>query len=218
MKIVLAGYNIDTGILEKLKQDSYVEFPLTPETIAAAYARISRDPAPVTDLREQAVKDVDSARKSASSIVFDMNHQSIAEHAELNPIATTVGSQIRPTLWQRIKSLFGNNMLDRFIAKYVTPEGLPKLYRYRQSIQSHRSKLGMSPPDPTWIGRVLRFLRRVKRAEFLDLTRIEIEMQDRFKAERHYLSTFDLVGLEWKLTSLRVISTNQAVRPTSQTY
>ncbi len=58
--------------------------PITPETIAVAYARISRDPAPVTELRERALADVESARRSAKSIVFEMNHQSVAEHAVFN--------------------------------------------------------------------------------------------------------------------------------------
>ncbi len=82
MKVNLAGYNLDTSMIEQLGEGS--DLPLTPETIATAYARISRDPASVDELRKRSVEDVESARRSARSIVFGMNHQSVAEHAVFN--------------------------------------------------------------------------------------------------------------------------------------
>jgi flavin-dependent thymidylate synthase len=85
MKVLLAGYNLDSSLIERARQGESVKgLPLTPETVAVAYARISRDPSPVTELRKKAVADVESARKSARSIVFEMNHQSVAEHAMFN--------------------------------------------------------------------------------------------------------------------------------------
>ncbi len=42
----------------------------TPETLSAAYARISRDPRPVTDLRGVAREEVDAARRSNETIIF----------------------------------------------------------------------------------------------------------------------------------------------------
>ena len=56
----------------------------TPETVSAAYARISRNPAPVNELREAARREAEKARRSNQSIVFDMGHSSIAEHAVFN--------------------------------------------------------------------------------------------------------------------------------------
>jgi len=73
VKVILAGYNMD------VENDSN-----TPETISAAYARISRDPAPVTELRRQAALEVDKARKSNKTIVYKYGHGSIAEHAVFN--------------------------------------------------------------------------------------------------------------------------------------
>lgn len=85
MQVVLAGYNIDSTIIDKAKSGEDVkDLPLTPETVSVAYARISRDPSPVTQLRQKAIDDVESARRSARSIVFEMNHQSVAEHAIFN--------------------------------------------------------------------------------------------------------------------------------------
>ncbi len=56
----------------------------TPETLSAAYARISRDPRPVTDLRGVAREEVDAARKSNETIIFGLGHASVAEHAVFN--------------------------------------------------------------------------------------------------------------------------------------
>jgi len=84
MRIVLAGYNLDSSIIEQIRNTFDKPEALTPETVAVAYARISRDPSPVTELREKSINDVESARKSARSIIFDLNHQSVAEHATFN--------------------------------------------------------------------------------------------------------------------------------------
>ncbi|MCD4706212.1 MAG: FAD-dependent thymidylate synthase [Candidatus Sabulitectum sp.] len=73
MKVILAGYNTD------VENGSG-----TPETISAAYARISRDPAPITELRKQASSEVEEARKSNRTIVYKYGHGSIAEHAVFN--------------------------------------------------------------------------------------------------------------------------------------
>jgi len=56
----------------------------TPESISAAYARISRSPEAVGILRKIARKEVGRARKSNRLIVFKMGHFSVAEHAVLN--------------------------------------------------------------------------------------------------------------------------------------
>jgi len=56
----------------------------TPETISAAYARISRDPSHVTELRRSARFSVARARKSNENIIFGLGHASVAEHAAFN--------------------------------------------------------------------------------------------------------------------------------------
>jgi len=85
MKILLAGYNIDRDLIEKLKRGEAVdEDALTPETISAAYARISRNPADVNKLREKSCVAVEKARKSNEQIVFGLGHASVAEHACFN--------------------------------------------------------------------------------------------------------------------------------------
>lgn len=84
MKVYLAGYNVDTGVLAELEKKSGRRDDLTPEVISAAYARISRDPRPINELRENARNEVERARKSNSTIIFKMGHHSVAEHAVFN--------------------------------------------------------------------------------------------------------------------------------------
>ncbi|MEO0076986.1 MAG: FAD-dependent thymidylate synthase, partial [candidate division WOR-3 bacterium] len=78
MKIILAGYNVD---LDGLKQK---ELPLTPETFSAAYARISRSPKSIPELRAIARNEIKKAREQNRRIIFEMGHHSIAEHAVFN--------------------------------------------------------------------------------------------------------------------------------------
>jgi flavin-dependent thymidylate synthase len=84
MKIILAGYNIDYDLICELKEKSAFRQDLTPETISAAYARISRSPKPVNELRQISRAEVDKSRKSNNNIVFEMGHSSVAEHAVFN--------------------------------------------------------------------------------------------------------------------------------------
>jgi flavin-dependent thymidylate synthase len=84
MKILLAGYNLDYDLIKELQDKCAPSQDLTPETVSAAYARISRSPKPVDELRELARSEVDKARKSNRNIVFAMGHSSVAEHAVFN--------------------------------------------------------------------------------------------------------------------------------------
>ena len=64
MEIILAGYNIDTEVLNEMMVKTVERQDATPETLAAAYARISRSPKPVNELRRNAREEVEKARKS----------------------------------------------------------------------------------------------------------------------------------------------------------
>lgn len=93
LHVKLAGFNVDRGSLQdaidKITEGSpngaiNILNNLTPETISAAYARISRDPSNLADLRKIAREQVDASRKTNEAIIFTMGHKSIAEHAFLN--------------------------------------------------------------------------------------------------------------------------------------
>jgi flavin-dependent thymidylate synthase len=84
MKIILAGYNLDFETIRDFQKLRPEAQDLTPETISAAYARISRSPKPVDALRADARQEVEKARQSNQNIVFEMGHSSVAEHAVFN--------------------------------------------------------------------------------------------------------------------------------------
>jgi flavin-dependent thymidylate synthase len=84
MKVILAGYNVDREVIDDLKRHSPPREDVTPETLSASYARISRDPRPVDELRAAARQEVDKARRSNKTIIFKMGHHSVAEHAVFN--------------------------------------------------------------------------------------------------------------------------------------
>ena len=54
MKVVLAGYNVDREALDEVRRAAPNRLDLTPETLSASYARISRDSRPVDELRRAA--------------------------------------------------------------------------------------------------------------------------------------------------------------------
>lgn len=84
MKVILAGYNIDSAVIDELKKNSPSLQNVTPEIMSAAYARISRDPRSVDALRAVARSEVERARRSNKAIIFRMGHHSVAEHAVFN--------------------------------------------------------------------------------------------------------------------------------------
>ena len=81
MKVSLAGYNVEHELASELTKAGVVP---TPETISAAYARVSRSRKEVEELRHEARKEIVRSRRSNQTIVFDMGHHSIAEHAVFN--------------------------------------------------------------------------------------------------------------------------------------
>ena len=157
------------------------------------------------EIRE-AVKsgDVETLRQRVAwDSVRQTLRQSIAHHAELLPAAMNVGRNVRPTLWQRIKFMFGESMLDRFMDRYITAEGLPQLYQLKNGYRTRVQGL----PDESKLPfktRVTNLLRRLKRFEFMDLGTVELEIESRDRPGQHFVGTLSLIGFDWKLTSLVV--------------
>ncbi|MEZ5843744.1 MAG: DUF2939 domain-containing protein [Hyphomicrobiaceae bacterium] len=165
-------------------------------------------------LRE-AVRTADSgtiARKVDFDGVRLSLRQSLGVHAELYGFAVEAGRQVRPTLWQRVKSALGASMIDRFIETYISPDGLPKLYRAK--IAWNEKVRGRPALDTLpWRERLSAYLERLKRAEFLSLTRVEIEMADEHQPDRHFVSLMELQGIEWRLVALRVVKPGGMATP-----
>ncbi|HOU53947.1 MAG TPA: FAD-dependent thymidylate synthase [Myxococcota bacterium] len=83
-RVELAGYNVDAEWLAEVAAGLPASPDWTPETLSAAYARISRDPRPVGELRRLARQEVGKARAANERIVFGLGHASVAEHAVFN--------------------------------------------------------------------------------------------------------------------------------------
>ncbi|NOR44641.1 MAG: thymidylate synthase (FAD) [Candidatus Delongbacteria bacterium] len=85
MKVLLSGYNLDSDTIDEMKQKSgWDKDNVSPETLSAAYARISRDPRDIDVLRKAAREEVEKSRKSNQAIIFGLGHSSVAEHAYFN--------------------------------------------------------------------------------------------------------------------------------------
>ncbi|MCU0285650.1 MAG: FAD-dependent thymidylate synthase [Acidobacteria bacterium] len=85
MIVNLSGYNVEAELLKDLEVvNPNTANLLTPETFSAAYARISRSSKNIISLRGEAREDIEKARKSNRTIIFEMGHHSVAEHAVFN--------------------------------------------------------------------------------------------------------------------------------------
>ncbi len=116
----------------------------------------------------------------------------------------------RPGLWQRFKAYVGKGAVNRAIDSYVTPEGLPQLFSYRQA---YRSAVGQVDEPKTLANlpdRIAKVWARVLRADFMSLTRFEMTMRDKFDEDRIIDGVLELKGFDWKLTELRLRSAQGA--------
>lgn len=123
MKLFIAGYNIDSSLISSLKQEN-----ASPEVISAAYARISRSQKSVDQLRLEALNEVGKARKSNESIIFEMGHASVAEHAVFNLDLIDVSRLLAETI-QRSRLASFTEKSQRYVTfgqSFVVPAELNK--------------------------------------------------------------------------------------------
>jgi hypothetical protein len=132
----------------------------------------------------------------------------------------------KPSLWQRVKATVAPHMAGSVIDRYATPEYFPVLLGYRRIWRGTLQPV-IQPPEPptqlsgTWLGgtvvdRFIAFYSRIRRAVFHSLTRFEIEVVDRHRADRSYTGMLELRGLEWKLTGLSISGAITAPKATNQ--
>ncbi|MBP7562597.1 MAG: FAD-dependent thymidylate synthase [Candidatus Cloacimonetes bacterium] len=124
MNIKLAGFNIDSELIKEINSQI-----ATPETISAAYARISRSQKDVTALRQESLNEVEKARLSNSNIIYEMGHSSIAEHAVFNFDLIGI-SRLMSELIQRSRLASFTEKSQRYVTlkgDYIVPEEIKKL-------------------------------------------------------------------------------------------
>lgn len=115
-------------------------------------------------------------------------------------------------IWARfkrsVKLYASRHVVDKMVDSYITAEGLPKLYRARQT-QGRMMGAAGDAEDP--IVRFSQVWSRIRRAEFRDLTTFAIEIEDQFDATQRYAAVLELREHRWILTALSIRSSNRAL-------
>lgn len=138
MKLIIAGYNIDKSLIDSLDKNT-----ATPEVISAAYARISRSKKQVPELRQDALAEVDKARASNTSIIFDMGHASVAEHAVFNLDLIGVSRYLTEII-QRSRLVSFTEKSQRYVTfatDYVVPAELDKVPKLKKLYKTYMKAL-----------------------------------------------------------------------------
>lgn len=92
-------------------------------------------------------------------------------------------------------------------ARTVGPAALPLPERSRDgrmSLGAARASTAAAA-KPQWLTATVALLRRIRRAEFLSLTELELVIRDRVQKDRYFVTNLELRGFEWILTSVRVM-------------
>lgn len=144
---------------------------------------------------------------------------SLTETREALVELADIAGQPRPGLWQRLKVAALPYLTDPLIDRYVSADAAPRLYEWRQTWRNRvRPALGRGEPPTTfagtWLGgtsldRSLSLVRRIDRARFVSTDRLEIELADRYVANRHWFAALERRGLDWKLTEMKVRTSSQ---------
>src|SRR3989344_5289025 len=154
MEVRLAGMNVPLRVIEEVlayvPEDKREEFRnrLSPESLSAAYARISRSEKDVNELEVEASNNMNNARKSAEIIIYGMGHHSVADHALFN-----FYFKCKDKIFENLKEKFMND-IEKSDGKakesYITNlEGKAKEdARYSLSLATE-AQLGCSYPGQT---------------------------------------------------------------------
>jgi len=164
----------------------------------------------------------------ASKIEWDSVRASLKASMSAEALAAleTEPGAPKPSIWQRVKATVAPHMAGSVIDRYATPEYFPVLLGYRRVWRGTLQPV-IGPTEPptalagTWLGgtfidRCVAFYSRIRRAVFHSLTRFEIEVIDRQRADRSYTGMLELKGLEWKLTGLSMSGAIVAPKATNQ--
>ena len=176
----------------------------------------------------QAIRSADKAtlerRVDWTSVRATLNH-SLGPAQELISEISEAGGAPKPGLWSRIIKATVPMLSGTAIDYYVTPEGVPQLYTWRETWrQKVRPAVGLSEPrmalagtplENTSLDKILSLLRRVDRAAFTGPTRLELEVRDRYAEHRSYRAVMELKGMTWMLTEVHVLAVEQP-KPTTQ--
>jgi Protein of unknown function (DUF2939) len=167
----------------------------------------------------QAIRSADKAtlerRVDWTSVRATLN-RSLEPAQQVIAEISEAGGAPKPGLWSRIVKATVPMLSGTAIDYYVTPEGVPQLYAWRETWrQKVRPAIGLAEPrmalagtplENTSLDKVLSLLKRVDRAAFTGPTRLELEVRDRYAEHRSYRAVMELKGMTWMLTEVEVLS------------
>lgn len=112
------------------------------------------------------------------------------------------------SLWQRIKANYGRRVVDGMIESYVTPEGLPTLFKLRTGFNTTIGRKPIVPEDAGLVARIRGEWSRVRQARFETPTRFALELDDKFEAGRRIAGVLQFevstARIGWRLVSLEL--------------
>lgn len=161
-----------------------------------------------TDVLEQRV-DWSAVRASLKRTAIE-TRQLMQEMSEASGVPTA-----KPGLWQRIKTAAAPYFADPLIDRYVTAEGAPQIWAWRQTWRAKiRPTIGLAEPKTplhsTWFGGTsidhgLAIANRVDRAAFTSPGRVEFEVRDKYVESRRWRATFELRDWNWVLSEVHLL-------------
>ncbi|MFN3868663.1 MAG: DUF2939 domain-containing protein [Hyphomicrobiaceae bacterium] len=134
--------------------------------------------------------------------------ESVADTGEGDQPQPLTDSAARPSLWERIKASYGRRVVDGMVESYVTPEGLPTLFKLRNGFNKVIGKAPMVAEDADVLTRIRSEWSRVRHVRFLSPTHFAIEMDDKFEAGRRIAGMLEFevsrARIGWRLVSLEI--------------
>ena len=131
------------------------------------------------------------------------------------PATTQHGMPRAPSIWTRIKAIAAPALIESFIERYATPEGVTQAMSLRDGWrntvkpaiggESATTALASTIVGGSALDRAWTFYSRIKRAEFVSPSTVEFEVADRQTPERRFISRLALDQWQWKLVSVRVV-------------
>jgi hypothetical protein len=132
----------------------------------------------------------------------------------IREIADSAG-QPKPGIWERLKAAALPFLSDPLIDRYVTPEGVAKLYQWRRAwqdrqsgaiVSSPASGAGVSATRPGAAGPDRGSLwRRVVRLALVSPVRFEIELADTLQHHRRWFAALEFRSFGWVLTEMKIV-------------
>jgi len=155
----------------------------------------------------EAIKNADVATLEAKvdwPSVRQSLRQSLASNADLLPASLETekpSGPIRTAILKRLRNTVGNTLLDHFVDRYITAEGLPRLYRMQNNLRRNARRNTNTAPNSEE-QETSPLYERLKHVSFTSLSSIELGVASRTMEDRHIVLTLERFGLEWKLTRI----------------